>query len=64
MADPWALDALAQQLVCRLITGEAATVGEALRGAKAQLVGGGPAMVDLLLTYGLLGDPTTPNPWR
>ena len=65
LSDPRSLDLLAEQVLCRLSSGEAATLGQALLLAK-QALGGleTDAMADLLDSYGLLGDPTTPNPFR
>ncbi|MBW2703950.1 MAG: hypothetical protein JRF33_24280, partial [Deltaproteobacteria bacterium] len=63
LSDPRSLDLLAEQVLCRLSSGEARTLGQALLMAK-QVLGGleNEAMDDLLDSYGLLGDPTTPNP--
>ncbi len=63
LSDPRSLDLLAEQVLCRLSSGEARTLGQALLSAK-QVLGGleNEAMDDLLDSYGLLGDPTTPNP--
>ena len=63
-ADPAALERLAQQLLCRLTSGQAQTVGEALRDALNALPAPDAETADLIRTYNLLGDPATPNPWR
>jgi hypothetical protein len=62
-ADPAALERLAHQFLCRLTSGQAETVGEALRAALAALPVSAAESADLLRTYNLLGDPATPNPW-
>ena len=64
MEDPEALGEMARQLLCKMTSGQPDRIGDALRLAKGALAGGSMAMENLLLTYGLLGDPTTPNPWR
>ncbi len=61
--DPRALEALAQDFLCRLTSGRAETVGEALRDALSALPATDAATADLRSTYNLLGDPATPNPW-
>ncbi|MBN2494507.1 MAG: hypothetical protein JXR96_07960 [Deltaproteobacteria bacterium] len=64
LSDPDALELLAEQTLCRL--GSAETLGEALLEAKRALAGlpESPALDDLLRAYTLLGDPTSPNPWK
>ncbi len=63
LSDPDAIALLAEQLTCRLTSGRAATVGEALADAARDLAGLDPAMDDALRTYVLLGDPTWPSPF-
>lgn len=64
LSDPDALALLAEQLICRLTSGRAITVGEALADAARDLAGLNPAVDDALRTYVLLGDPTWPSPFQ
>lgn len=63
LTDPAAVEALAEQTLCLLTSGRAATVGAALREAKEILVPLGAAFRDAVLTFNLLGDPATPSPY-
>ena len=63
LSDPVALAELGQQVICRLRSGQAATVGQALLQAKQALAGLSTAMDDVLASYNLFGDPAMPNPF-
>ena len=63
LTDPWAIDMISEQLLCQLTSGEASTLGEALARAEQAISGLAPAIQDAILTFNLLGDPATPNPW-
>ncbi|HUU03686.1 MAG TPA: C25 family cysteine peptidase [Myxococcota bacterium] len=63
LSEPEALRRVAGQLVCRLTSQTALTIGETLMQVKLDLAGISRATDDLLATYNLLGDPAMPNPW-
>jgi len=63
LTDPWAIDMISEQLLCQLTSGQASTLGEALDKAEQAVSGLAPAIQDAILTFNLLGDPATPNPW-
>jgi peptidase C25-like protein/hemolysin type calcium-binding protein len=63
LTDPHAIGLFAEQVVCQLTSGKAATLGQALQNAGHTLSGLTPALDDSLATFNILGDPATPNPW-
>jgi len=63
LIEPEAAAEVALDLTCRLASGEAATLGEALAETRRALRGFDPFLDDALATFNLLGDPATPNPW-
>jgi hypothetical protein len=63
LVDPKAVESFAEQILCRLTSGQAATLGEALAEAERTLSGLTPALDDVISSFNLLGDPATPNPW-
>ena len=63
LTNPSAVELLSEQILCRLTSGQASTIGEALAEAERTLLGLTPALDDAISTFNLLGDPATPNPW-
>jgi hypothetical protein len=59
---PEPIELFSQQVLCRLTSGQAATIGQAVQEAKRALAPL-PVMRDTLATFNFLGDPATPNPW-
>jgi hypothetical protein len=64
LSDPAVLEVLARRLVCGLHKDGLDSLGEVFQAAEADLAAGRPEVRDLVRTFNLLGDPTTPNPWR